>query len=164
MAAVRSRNTKPEILVRRGLHRRGFRFRLGVKNTPGRPDLVLPARGAVIFVHGCFWHGHTCHLFRLPHTRREFWENKIETNRDRDARVIGDLADARWRTGIVWECALRGKLRRNEEEIFGPLATWLLGSAPAFEIAGHSCSIPVSEYAGNPSDEFYPPAPVQQER
>lgn len=164
MAAVRSRNTKPEMFVRRGLHRRGFRYRLGAKNMPGRPDLVLPGRSAVIFVHGCFWHGHACHLFRLPHTRREFWEHKIEMNRDRDARVIDELADARWRTGIVWECALRGKLRRNEEEIFGPLATWLLGATSAFEIAGHSCLVPVSGDAGILSDEFYPLAPVEQGR
>jgi len=77
MAAIKSGNTKPEIFIRSMLHRAGFRFRINVKNLPGKPDIVLPKYRAVILVHGCFWHGHNCHLFKLPKTRTEFWEAKI---------------------------------------------------------------------------------------
>lgn len=140
MAAVKSRNTKPELQIRRGLHRRGFRFTLDQKNLPGRPDLVLPRRRAVIMVHGCFWHGHTCHLFRLPKTRSEFWQEKIDANRRRDATVLVQLGAAGWRTGTVWECALRGPHRLSEEQIFEDLTKWLTGTEPSIEIQGACAS------------------------
>src|SRR5688500_15794308 len=86
MSRVRGKDTKPEMLLRRGLHACGLRYRLHPKDVPGRPDLVFPRHGAVILVHGCFWHGHDCPLFKWPATRAEFWRKKIEGNRARDAR------------------------------------------------------------------------------
>ena len=106
MAGIRGKNTKPELLLRSELHRLGFRFRLHRQDLPGRPDLVFPKRGAAIFVHGCFWHGHDCHLFRLPKSRTEFWKEKIAGNVARDQRQIAALKEAGWRVGIVWECAM----------------------------------------------------------
>lgn len=141
MAAIRGRDTKPELIVRRGLHRRGFRFRLGGMDLPGRPDLVLARRGASIFVHGCFWHGHDCPLFRLPQTRREFWDSKIASNRRRDAEALELLKAGGWRTAVVWECALRGRQRLSEEEVFTSMAEWLRGTAGTLEIAGKGASV-----------------------
>lgn len=126
MSGIRGRDTKPEILVRSLLHRQGFRFRLQVSTLPGRPDLVLPRYHAVIFVHGCFWHGHDCPLFRLPATRTEFWRSKIEGNQNRDRRVREDLLASGWRVAVVWECALRGA-GRDVEGVVGQLADWLRG-------------------------------------
>jgi DNA mismatch endonuclease (patch repair protein) len=86
MSGIRSTGTRPEMILRRGLHRAGFRYRLHVRNLPGKPDLVFPRYNAVIFAHGCFWHGHDCHLFKWPSTRRDFWQAKIARNRVVDAR------------------------------------------------------------------------------
>lgn len=108
MAGIRGKDTRPEMILRRGLHARGFRFRLHDRRLPGSPDLVFPGRRAVIFVHGCFWHGHGCHLFRLPATRQEFWRAKIEGNAARDALAEGALAADGWRVLSIWECALKG--------------------------------------------------------
>jgi len=109
MAAVRGRDTKPELALRRTLHGLGFRYRLNVRALPGTPDLVFPARRALIFVHGCFWHGHDCPLFVLPRARREFWLDKIGHNQLRDRRHHDALSGAGWRIGTVWECAMRGR-------------------------------------------------------
>jgi len=109
MSRIRGSNTKLEVLVRKGLHARGLRYRLGGAKLPGRPDIVLPKYRMVVFVHGCFWHGHDCPLYRLPKTRPEFWADKISKNRSRDKRVIADLEASCWRVLIVWECCLRGK-------------------------------------------------------
>lgn len=108
MSGIRGTNTKPELVVRRQLHASGFRFRLFAKDLPGRPDIVLPKWHVVIFVHGCFWHGHEgCRFFRIPKTRTEWWTAKIEANAARDARSVNLLRAAGWRVAIVWECALR---------------------------------------------------------
>lgn len=108
MAGIRGRDTKPELVVRQYLHSAGFRFRLFGKDLPGRPDVVLPRWKVVIFVHGCFWHGHQgCALFRVPKTRTEFWTDKIGRNAQRDEAVIQKLLDQQWRVAVVWECALR---------------------------------------------------------
>src|SRR5215813_7107073 len=96
MAGIRSTNTKPELFLRSGLHRAGFRFRLHAKEVPGKPDVVFPRYGAAIFVNGCFWHRHDCHLFKMPSTRPEFWRQKIERNVQRDAVVRQQLGDAGW--------------------------------------------------------------------
>jgi DNA mismatch endonuclease (patch repair protein) len=96
MAGIRGKNTRPEILIRKVLHRAGLRFRMHVGELPGKPDIVLPRWRAVIQVQGCFWHGHDCHLFRLPKTRREFWEAKIAGNRARDAAARAALAEFGW--------------------------------------------------------------------
>ena len=108
MSGIRDRNTRPEMTVRSFLHRSGFRFRLHRRGLPGRPDIVLPRWHAVVFVHGCFWHGHEgCRYFKLPKTCEAFWAAKIESNIRRDAVVIERLLEAGWRVGVVWECALR---------------------------------------------------------
>lgn len=108
MAGIRGRDTQPELLVRRYLHSAGFRFRLFRKDLPGRPDVVLARWKVVVFVHGCFWHGHEgCPLFRVPKTRTEFWTDKIARNAQRDGAAIRKLLDQKWRVAVVWECALR---------------------------------------------------------
>src|SRR5690606_20475601 len=106
MSGIRGKDTKPEWLVRRALHARGLRYRLHAREIAGRPDLGLPRHRAVVFVHGCFWHGHDCRYFRLPATRPEFWKDKISRNRSNDARSRASLLAAGWRVGVVWECAL----------------------------------------------------------
>lgn len=124
MSGIRGRNTKPEILIRSLLHRQGFRFRLHVRNLPGKPDMVLPRYHAVIFVHGCFWHGHDCPLFKWPKTRPEFWREKIGRNQDNDHRAYEALIAAGWRVGIVWECAIRGA-RKDLEGVTRRMGSWL---------------------------------------
>ena len=125
MSSIRSRDTKPEILVRKALFAEGFRYRLNARQLPGRPDLVFPKYGAVIFVHGCFWHGHGCHLFKWPRTNRSFWRTKIEGNIARDVRVRDALRACGWRTLTVWECALRGRHRRTVDDLVEHCAQWL---------------------------------------
>jgi DNA mismatch endonuclease (patch repair protein) len=125
MSRIRSKDTKPELLLRRELHARGLRYRLHRKDLPGSPDIVLPRYRAVILVHGCFWHGHDCPLFRLPATRRDFWETKIAANKDRDARNNAALVAAGWRVLVVWECALKGPARQPLEAIPTVIASWL---------------------------------------
>lgn len=136
MSGIRARDTKPELMVRRGLHARGFRYRLHSRGVPGKPDFVLRRYRAAVFVHGCFWHGHDCPLFRLPGTRREFWRAKIERNRQRDREVDAALEAAGWRRLTVWECALRGRTRLDFAELIERTAVWLRGSSPALEIRG----------------------------
>lgn len=119
MAAVRSRDTKPEKFVRSLIHRLGYRFRLHRKDLPGRPDIVLPRHRAVVFVHGCFWHAHRCNAGdRLPATNTTFWRNKRNENVIRDRSAIGRLRRLGWRILVVWECeikdsvAIKGKVKR----------------------------------------------------
>lgn len=106
MAGIKARNTQPEKLLRSWLHQSGFRFRIHVTNLPGKPDIVLPKYKTVILVHGCFWHGHGCSLFKWPETRKEFWREKIESNCKRDAKNILELKKLGWRVAIIWECEL----------------------------------------------------------
>lgn len=108
MSRIRSGDTTPEMIVRRFLHKRGFRYRLHVKELPGKPDLVLPKYNCVIQVHGCFWHGHKdCRYFKLPETRRSWWDDKILKTRKRDARNEHKLQDLEYNAIIVWECELK---------------------------------------------------------
>jgi DNA mismatch endonuclease, patch repair protein len=107
MALIRSKNTKPELLVRRIARSNGYSFRQHVANLPGRPDLVFPALRKIIFVHGCFWHGHDCKLGRLPKSRKAYWVGKINGNRTRDNTTLRRLRGMRWRCLVLWECQLR---------------------------------------------------------
>ncbi|MBO6527843.1 very short patch repair endonuclease [Erythrobacter sp.] len=134
MSGIKGKDTKPELLLRQNLHRRGFRYRLHSRNLPGRPDMVFPQFDAVLFAHGCFWHGHDCSLFRWPQTRREFWEEKIRGNQARDIRNKQLLLDTGWRVGKVWECALRGRDRIGIDEVIEQCANWLEGTAPQLEL------------------------------
>lgn len=107
MAGIRGKNTHPELLVRRALHKAGFRFRIHRKDLPGKPDIVLPKHQAVIFVHGCFWHGHDCQYFKIPKTRTAFWMSKISDNKARDMRNSLALKALGWKVIVVWECDVR---------------------------------------------------------
>ena len=108
MSRIRSRDTKPELIVRQFLHANGYRYRLHRKDLPGQPDIVLPRLKTVIFVHGCFWHGHEGNpCFVLPKTRSEFWHEKITHNQAKDLRHQAALSYAGWRVLIVWECSLK---------------------------------------------------------
>lgn len=129
MSRIRGTNTKLEVLVRKALHAKGFRYRLGGVGLPGRPDIVLPKYRTVVFVHGCFWHGHNCPLYRLPKTRPEFWADKIGKNRSRDERVVVELESAGWRVLTVWECSLRGKSASEQASFFDSLARELREAA-----------------------------------
>lgn len=139
MARIRAANTAPELSLRRGLHRLGFRFRLHRRGLAGTPDLVLPKFRAVVFVHGCFWHMHAgCRHATMPSTRREFWAEKLARNRQRDEINVARLARDGWRVLVVWECALRrsGNCQAAVEET----ARWLHGRAKSGQIAGPSAS------------------------
>ncbi|GHE74225.1 very short patch repair endonuclease [Camelimonas fluminis] len=134
MRGIRGKNTRPEMAIRRALHARGLRFRLHDRKLPGAPDLVFPKFRAVIFVHGCFWHGHGCHMFRWPATRAAFWRAKISHNQEVDARAASALLGDGWRVAEVWECALRGRRRQSINDIAATLAAWLASDAPRLEI------------------------------
>jgi DNA mismatch endonuclease (patch repair protein) len=136
MSGIRGKNTKPELAIRRGLHAKGFRFRLHSTNIPGRPDLVFPRFHAVIFVNGCFWHQHDCHLFRMPSTRTEFWKTKIARNVQRDIEVRQTLLEQGWRCLTVWECAVKGRNRLDFNEVLKRIAKWLQGTEALSEIGG----------------------------
>ena len=109
MSGIRGRDTQPELLVRRYLHAHGYRYRLHVRDLPGKPDIVLPRYVAVVFVHGCFWHHHPgCRFAYLPKSRQEFWEPKLRGNAERDAKHQSELECAGWRVFTVWECETNG--------------------------------------------------------
>ncbi len=120
MRAVKSRDTTPELIFRKALFAEGLRYRLHDKTLPGKPDLVLPKFKAVIFVHGCFWHGHDCPRgARVPKSNTEYWLDKIARNKARDKRNITALEDAGWRVRIVWECSVKNL------ETINDCITWL---------------------------------------
>jgi DNA mismatch endonuclease (patch repair protein) len=133
MSGIRGKNTKPEILIRSLLHHNGFRFRIHVPDLPGKPDIVLPRYHSVIFVNGCFWHGHDCPLYKLPSTRQDFWREKIRRNQENDNNAKAKLLASGWRVGIVWECSLRGA-GKNIEGVAQSLTEWLRGNASVIEV------------------------------
>lgn len=136
MSGIKGCNTKPELKIRRALHKAGFRYRLHDKKLPGKPDMVFPRYNAVLFINGCFWHRHDCHLFKWPQTRREFWKKKISGNVANDHKKLHMLHDSGRRVGIVWECALKGKTRIPEEVAIQKLAEWLKSNRNTLEIQG----------------------------
>jgi DNA mismatch endonuclease (patch repair protein) len=136
MSGIRGKNTKPEILIRSQLHLRGFRFRIHDSHLPGRPDIVLRKYNAVIFIHGCFWHRHKCHLFKWPQTRPEFWKQKIEKNYQNDRMAIEKLLALKWRVCIVWECALKGKKKKVLTEVIDEIVGWLNSDDEELEVFG----------------------------
>jgi len=131
MSGIRSMNTRPELIVRRALHKKGFRFRLHPSGLPGKPDIVLPKYKAVVFTHGCFWHGHDCALFKMPSTNRTFWKNKIDRNILNDKRVLNLLKEKGYRILIVWECALKGRGKISPEKLENDMLAWF-GSKKSF--------------------------------
>ena len=134
MSGIRGKDTKPEIIVRQGLHARGYRFRLHRKDLPGKPDIVLPKYRAAIFVNGCFWHGHDCHLFKWPKTREDFWREKIGLNRERDVATFSSLLSQNWRVLVIWECALKGRLKQEPDSFWSLTTQWLDKGTAFFEI------------------------------
>jgi DNA mismatch endonuclease, patch repair protein len=131
MSGIRGKDTKPELMIRRHLHAQGFRYRLFVRELPGRPDIVLPRWRVVIFAHGCFWHGHQgCSFFRLPKTRPEFWKDKIQRNAERDSLAIEQLRAAGWRVAVIWECALR----KNPDRTLHSLVSFVRSTRRFLEI------------------------------
>lgn len=129
MQAIRGKNTGPELLLRKLLFSHGFRYRLHVSSLPGTPDIVLPKHRTVIFMHGCFWHGHDCYMFILPQTRRDFWTTKISATQQRDQRDIYALRHAGWHVICVWECALRGRLKWDVDVLGDHLAALITHGA-----------------------------------
>ena len=138
MSRVKGKNTKPELHVRSLLHRAGFRFRMSSDKVPGKPDIILPKYRAVILVHGCFWHGHDCPRFSWPQSNKVFWRKKIGGNRERDARYLAELNDTGWRVCIVWECALRGKSRLDDDNLITELAEWLMSKDVLRSLRGNN--------------------------
>jgi DNA mismatch endonuclease (patch repair protein) len=106
MSSVGTKNTGPELVLRRLLHRLGYRYRIHPKNLPGKPDIAFPSRRKVIFVHGCFWHGHNCSKGRPPKSGGEYWGPKLLANKERDERRLNELAQLGWSSLIVWQCEL----------------------------------------------------------
>lgn len=137
MSGIRSTNTNPEIVVRKLLHKEGFRYKLHDKSLPGKPDLVFQKYEAVIQIHGCFWHGHNCHLFKRPSSNVEFWQQKISMNVKRDRQTNYRLQQAGWRVMTIWECAVKGKTKLDQNSVVKICRSWLLSSNSTKEIRGN---------------------------
>lgn len=126
MSGIQGKNTRPEMFLRKGLHAMGYRFRLHVKDIPGSPDLVFPKYRALVVVHGCFWHGHGCRYSKMPSTNSDFWRDKIESNKLRDARVLNLQILSGWRCLIVWECSVRKCLKQSPSgSLLRMVSLWL---------------------------------------
>lgn len=136
MRSIRSKNTRPEIQVRKILHKLGFRFRIHYSRLPGKPDIVLPKYNAVILVNGCFWHGHDCHIFKWP--RQSEWKNKIQANIKRDQKNIEEYKKLSWKVLCVWECALQGKEKLPILELEATLNNWVIYDPQSAEIRGRA--------------------------
>lgn len=134
MSGIRGKNTKPEVEIRKALFAEGFRYRLHVATLPGKPDIVLARHHAVILVHGCFWHGHDCALFKMPASNRDFWLRKICRNRENDERVVADLLSLGWRVLTIWECAFRGPSQVGFHAAVNTTVRWIMGDAKVFDI------------------------------
>lgn len=138
MSRIRGTDTKPEMQLRRGLHALGFRYRLHARDLPGRPDLVFPRHRAVIQVHGCFWHGHDCPMFKTPATRTEFWLTKIRKNRERDTKSAEALREAGWRVLTVWECSVRGPNKRPFADVLAGCGKFIVSDKASGSLEGKS--------------------------
>lgn len=134
MAAIKNKNTKPEIWLRKRLHALGFRYRLNAKDLPGKPDLVLPKYKAVIFINGCFWHMHDCPYFKMPKSRTEWWAEKLGKNKIRDEKNLTTLIHHNWRVLTIWECAIKGKHRLDEEQLIARVSDWLQNGEASMDI------------------------------
>ena len=140
MANIKGKNTKPELDLRKALHRKGFRYRIHNAALPGKPDVVLSRHRAVIFVHGCFWHHHEgCRYATTPATRQEFWLDKFQQNRQRDVLATSALEAAGWRVATVWECAL--KKPSDVEGTANLLSNWIVSERPRMEIGSEDLPI-----------------------
>lgn len=136
MRGIAAKDTKPEVAIRKALHSAGFRYSLHSKKMTGKPDIVLSKYKALIFVNGCFWHGHNCHLFKLPSTRTEFWSKKIQSNQARDKIILGEYKKSAWKVLTIWECAIKGKHRLDFQEMIIAVSDWIKNSSQNLEIRG----------------------------
>ncbi|MCH8542308.1 MAG: very short patch repair endonuclease [Alcanivorax sp.] len=141
MSGIKGKDTLPERMLRSALHKRGLRYRLHYKGLPGKPDMVFPRFRAIILIHGCFWHGHNCHLFKWPGTRQDFWRQKIESNRARDQRNLALYHELGWRTLTVWECSLKGRTKLGIDQVTEIAAHWVLFDDRDAEITGRDLSL-----------------------
>lgn len=136
MSAIRSKNTLPELLLRKALHALGLRYRLHVSYLPGKPDLVFRRFNAIVLVNGCFWHGHECKAFKWPEENGDWWRDKIDGNRARDGAIVGYYLSTGWRVSTVWECALKRSKTSDIKLLADHLAAWLKCSEPTLELSG----------------------------
>ena len=137
MASVKSKNTQPERKVRSLLHGIGYRFLLHDNRLPGKPDIILPKYTAVIFINGCFWHGHGCNLSKkVPETQKDFWNDKFTRNRLRDLANTEELLSQGWRVCTVWECALKRQYRLPDDRLLAKIDRWLKSKKRRLEISG----------------------------
>jgi DNA mismatch endonuclease (patch repair protein) len=139
MSGIKSKNTKAEVEIRKSLFALGFRYRLHDTKLPGKPDILFPRYKAVIFIHGCFWHAHDCHLFKIPATHIKFWKRKLKRNRQKDKENYEALRELGWRILAVWECSFRGKGKKRGIEINRisvRIAKWLRSNSNLLEIRG----------------------------
>lgn len=134
MSSVKSKDTQIELIVRKALFAKGFRYKINDKTLPGKPDIALPKYKAVIFINGCFWHGHNCKRGKLPETNTDFWSQKINSNIVRDKQNIKQLKNLGWRVAVVWECSLRGKTSMGLQTVAGKLESWLKNTSNYIEI------------------------------
>ncbi len=133
MSRIRSKNTGPELIVRKLLWHAGLRYRLHNKRLPGKPDLVLPRWKVAVFIHGCFWHRHAgCPYFRLPKTRASFWDKKLAQNHNRDSAAATALIKGGWRVAVVWECAVRASPDATRQK----LLDWMLRKRTGIQLTG----------------------------
>lgn len=145
MRRIKGKDTKPEMLIRRGLHAKGMRYRLHDCSLPGRPDLVFPKYHTAVFIHGCFWHAHGCGLSKFPTTRQDFWRAKLIANAVRDGKSVDALRVAGWRVLVIWECALRGPSRQPVSVVLEGAVKFIQNSdLTLLEIAGTGAITDVS--------------------
>ncbi len=128
MAGIRGKNTKPELVIRSALHRRGLRFKLHDSLLPGKPDLVLPKYNTVVFIHGCFWHRHECQHFKWPQSNKAFWRAKLQGNARRDILTLDNLRNLGWRVCVLWECGYKQRTSGVIDRIHDRIAKWIRSS------------------------------------
>ncbi|KAA3661717.1 MAG: DNA mismatch endonuclease Vsr [Calditrichaeota bacterium] len=136
MSGIKGKNTKPELLIRKALYGQGFRYRLHHPKLPGKPDIVMAKYNSIIFIHGCFWHMHGCHLFKWPSTRPDFWHNKIQGNQKKDSENLQKLFKNGWRVLIIWECSLKGKEKLDFDFLLEQIIKWINSNCQFYEITG----------------------------
>nr|WP_263858720.1 very short patch repair endonuclease [Shewanella algae] len=141
MQAIRGRDTRPELAVRKGLYQRGFRYRIAPVGIPGKPDIWIGKHRAAIFINGCFWHAHGCHLFTLPRSRRVFWTEKLNSNVIRDRKTLTALHYQGIRVLVIWECALKGRARLPQGMVVRLAEAWIRSGVAAgiIDSCGMSC-------------------------